>query len=194
MGKKDNFNEAVYSMFGVGKAPTEAEAAEEVKEETAEVIVKETPVVAVTEEPKKEEVLPLTRIAEGTSMEGKLVAKGDVEIEGDFKGDVEAKGKVTICNDYYGNVTAAALCIKNCTITGDVTIAGSMTLSEQSMVIGNVSANEFVCCGRVKGDLDIQDNLTLKEKAQIEGNIAMGTLMVEQGAVIEGSISSKKKA
>ena len=36
MGKKDNFNEAVYSMFGVGKAPTEAEAAEEVKAEAAE--------------------------------------------------------------------------------------------------------------------------------------------------------------
>ena len=25
MSKKDNFNEAVYSMFGVGKAPVEAE-------------------------------------------------------------------------------------------------------------------------------------------------------------------------
>lgn len=189
MSKKDNFNEAVYSMFGVGKAPAEAEDA------PAEVEVPEVK-EAVVEAPVegKEEIMPLTRIAEGTAMEGKLVAKGDVEIEGDFKGDVEAKGKVTICNDYYGNVTAAALCIRNCTITGDVKISGDMTLSEQSMVIGNVSAEEFVCCGRVKGDLDIQGNLTLKEKAQIEGNIAMGTLMVEQGAVIEGSISSKKKA
>jgi len=189
MSKKDNFNEAVYSMFGVGKAPAEAEDAP-VEVEVPEV--KEAVVEAPAE--VKEEIMPLTRIAEGTTMEGKLVAKGDVEIEGDFKGDVEAKGKVTICNDYYGNVTAAALCIRNCTITGDVKISGSMTLSEQSMVIGNVSANEFVCCGRVKGDLDIQGNLTLKEKAQIEGNIAMGTLMVEQGAVIEGSIASKKKA
>lgn len=192
MSKKDNFNEAVYSMFGVGKAPVEAEKEEVAAEVEAPEVKEEIAVEAPAE--VKEEVMPLTVIAEGTAMEGKLVAKGDVEIEGDFKGDVEAKGKVTICNDYYGNVTAAALCIKNCTITGDVKIAGSMTLSEQSMVIGNVSANEFVCCGRVKGDLDIQDNLTLKEKAQIEGNIAMGTLMVEQGAVIEGSISSKKKA
>lgn len=191
MSKKDNFNEDVYSMFGVGKAPVEAEKEEEtveveipeVKEEAAEAV-----------DVVMEERLPLTRIAEGTSMEGKLIAKGDVEIEGDFKGDIEAKGMVTISNDYYGNVTAAALCIKNCTITGDVKVSGGMTLSEQSMVIGNVAANEFICCGRVKGDLDIQGNLTLKEKAQIEGNIAMGTLMVEQGAVIEGSISSKKKA
>ena len=191
MSKKDNFNEAVYSMFGVDKAPVGAEKEEataeveipEVKEETMEV-----------EEVVVEERLPLTRIAEDTSMEGKLIAKGDVEIEGDFKGDIEAKGMVTISNDYYGNVAAAALCIKNCTITGDVKVSGGMTLSEQSMVIGNVASNEFICCGRVKGDLDIQGNLTLKEKAQIEGNIAMGTLMVEQGAVIEGSISSKKKA
>ena len=192
MSKKDNFNEAVYSMFGVGKAPVEAEKEEVAAAVEAPEVKEEIAVEAPAE--VKEEVMPLTVIAEGTAMEGKLVAKGDVEIEGDFKGDVEATGKVTICNDYYGNVTAAALCIRNCTITGDVKISGGMTLSEQSMVIGNVSANEFVCCGRVKGDLDIQCNLTLKEKAQIEGNIAMGTLMVEQGAVIEGSIASKKKA
>ena len=191
MSKKDNFNEAVYSMFGVGKAPMEAEKEEVLAEVEIPEVEKEDMEVA---EAAVEVRMPLTRIAEGTALEGKLVAQGDVEIEGEFKGDIEAKGTVIISNDYYGNITASQLCVKNCTITGDVKVSGGMTLSEQSMVIGNVAANEFICCGRVKGDLDIQGNLTLKEKAQIEGNIAMGTLMVEQGAVIEGSISSKKKA
>ena len=140
------------------------------------------------------EEMMLTRIAEGTTLAGKLTVQGNVEIAGDFKGDIDATGTVTICNDYYGNVTAAELCVKNCTITGDVKISGKVLLGEASVVIGNVTANEFICHGRVKGDLDIQEDLTLKAKSQIEGNIAMGSLMVEQGAVIEGSISSKKKA
>ena len=71
MSKKDNFNEAVYSMFGVGKAPVEAE-----KEEVpAEVEIPEVEKVDMEVAEAAVEVrMPLTRIAEGTALEGKLVA------------------------------------------------------------------------------------------------------------------------
>ena len=73
MSKKDNFNEAVYSMFGVGKAPVEAEKEEVSAEvEIPEVKKEEVEVAEVV----VEERLPLTRIAEGTALEGKLVAQG----------------------------------------------------------------------------------------------------------------------
>ena len=191
--KKDNFNEAVYSMFGVGKAPAEEKAVEVAAEEPVveEAVMEEAPAVEAVVE-AKEEPMGLTIVAEGVSMEGKLVSKGNVEISGHFKGDIEAKGVVTICNDYQGNITASELCIKNCSVTGDVNISGKVTLTEGSDIIGNVTAGEFTCCGNVKGDLNVEGNLNLKSQAVIEGNIAMGTLMVEQGAIIDGAISSKR--
>ncbi|MBQ8589270.1 MAG: polymer-forming cytoskeletal protein [Firmicutes bacterium] len=199
--KKDNFNEAVYSMFGVGKAPaTEKPAEPEAEEKIAETVdelladyVKEPE--SAEEEPVVSEApeFGVTHIAAGTTVEGKLVSQGNVEIAGHFKGDVDAKGTVTISCDFQGNVIASELCICNCTITGDVKISGKVTLSEGSAVVGNVTAGDFTCCGNVKGDLDVTGNLTLKEKAQIEGNITMGSLMVEQGAVIQGGVASKKK-
>ena len=95
MSKKDNFNEAVYSMFGVGKAPVEEEKEEVPAEvEIPEVKKEEVEVAEVV----VEERLPLTRIAEGTALEGKLVAQGDMEIEGEFKGDIEADGGISMDN------------------------------------------------------------------------------------------------
>ena len=185
MGAKENLNEAMFSMFGVGKAPT----AEEPAVEEVPAVKPVAKSAAVVPAPLK----PVTYLAPGSCMEGKLKCQGDVDVAGIFKGDIEAEGKVKICANVSGNIKASTLELKNCRLTGDIDVAGLVILDEKAVVEGKITAGELICFGCVKGDLDIQENLMLKEKAQIEGNIAMGSLMVEQGAVIEGSISSKKK-
>ena len=185
MGAKENLNEAMFSMFGVGKAPTAEEpAVEEVP--AVKPVVKPTAVPA----PLK----PVTYLAPGSCMEGKLKCQGDVDVAGIFKGDIEAEGKVKICANIAGNIKAATLELKNCRLTGDIDVAGLVILDEKAVVEGKITAGELICFGCVKGDLDIKSNVALKSNSTVEGNIVTGTMSMESGAIINGSLLMKATA
>ena len=142
MGAKDNLNEAMYSMFGVGKAPSasEAPAAEE------NPFKGEPAAAAPTVQPAPLKMV--TYLAPGSCMEGKLKCQGDVHIAGIFKGDIDADGKVLLCSNMSGNV---------------------------------------------KGDLDIKGNISLTANTSVEGNIVTGTMCMESGAIINGSLVMSRK-
>ena len=185
MGAKENLNEAMFSMFGVGKAPAAEEpAVEEVP--AVKPVVKPTAVPA----PLK----PVTYLAPGSCMEGKLKCQGDVDVAGIFKGDIEAEGKVKICANITGNIKAATLELKNCRLTGDIDVAGLVILDEKAVVEGKITAGELICFGCVKGDLDIKSNVALKANSTVEGNIVTGTMSMESGAIINGSLLMKATA
>ena len=51
-----------------------------------------------------------------------------------------------------------------------------------------ISAGELVCAGQVKGDLEVQGNVVLKAGTSVNGNIMTGTMSMEAGAFINGSV------
>lgn len=87
--------------------------------------------------------------------------------------------------------TAGSLNLIGCTLTGDVKVTGTVTVSEDSQVTGNINAKELLCAGKVNGDLEITGGTTLEEKAQISGGLVTGTLAVVKGAVIRGGVEIK---
>ena len=182
MGAKENLNEAMFSMFGVGKAPA-AETPIDNEFPIIEPVVKP----AATPAPLK----PVTYLAPGSCMEGKLKCQGDVDVAGIFKGDIEAEGTVKICANMTGNIKANTLELKNCRLVGDVEVAGLVILDEKAVVEGKITAGELICFGRVKGDLDIKTNVALKANSTVEGNIVTGTMSMESGAIINGSLLMK---
>ncbi len=188
MGAKENLNEAMFSMFGVGKAPaTDTSTA-------AEMPAVEPVAKPAAPAPAPAAIKPVTYLAPGSCMEGKLKCQGDVDIAGIFKGDIEAEGKVKICANVAGNIKAATLELKNCRLTGDVEVTGLVTLDEKAVVEGKITAGELVCFGRIKGDLDIKTNVALKANSTVEGNIITGTMSMESGAIINGSLLMKAAA
>lgn len=185
MSKKDNLNQAMYEMFGVGKTPVEKTTEpiqskpEEKKQPKIEPMPVATPVVKHTE---------VTYFAAGTVMEGTIKTKGDVEIHGDFKGDLTSEGRVSIYSAIEGNIAAKDLRVIGCRLQGDVNISGTLEIDGASAIEGNVHAGATVCSGKVKGDLDIKGNLSLEESARIEGNIKTYTMDISRGAKIFGNI------
>lgn len=173
MSAKDNFNEAMFDMFGVGKSS-----------DSATPSAAEKPVEAYTPRTSPN----CTYLAPGTVMEGKLFTKNDVEIAGDFTGDITSEGKVSLRSNMQGNVNAANLQLFGCRLVGDIHVSGVAILDEQSSVAGNIHANELLCSGLVKGDLYVQGNVTLNEKASIEGNITTDTMTMMRGASISGNL------
>ena len=178
MSAKDNLNEAMYSVFGVGKDPEAGE-----KKEAPDI----PPIVPAAPAPTVTPPRAVTYIAPGSVLEGKLRTKGDVDVAGKFSGDINSEGNVILRSDMKGNITAGSLHV--CShIVGDIVANGLVVLEDKSTVTGNISAESLDCSGKVKGDLKINGNLSLKSSAVFEGNIVARTMTMEQGALVSGGV------
>ena len=190
MGKKDNFNKAMFDMFGIGTDANE-EAPEYEKTEgkkqgglTDDAAVRETvkpaaPTAAVAER---------TYIGLGTVIEGNINSRGDVEIIGELKGDITADGKVTLHTSVVGNVKAESLTIVSGTLTGNVSTTGSFVLNPDSAMDGNIIASDVFCSGIITGNLDVKGTLMLEETAIINGDIKTGFMSMSRGAAVRGKV------
>ena len=194
MTKKNNMKKAVYEIFGVGQSVTEPEM-KSVQPPPKDAALKPTaPAEKKLPEKAPETKLAASFLAPGTSFEGTLRSKGDVEIAGELKGDVAAEGAVLLRSNIQSNIVARSVKLSGCALVGDVTANGPVTVSEDSKITGNVTAKELLCAGEIAGDLKIVGSTQLEANARVSGSVVTGTLAVVKGAVINGSIEIKKTA
>lgn len=188
MTKKDNFNQAMYDMFGVGKNVEKTEGTAAVVEKQDENVIP----FSGNDEPELKVVSSVpTYLAPGTRMEGTLRAEGSVEIDGEFRGDIIADGNVIIRTDVTGNITARNLHVMGCCLAGDAHVTEHLVMKENSSINGNVNAGELTSCGTITGDLNIKHNITLEQSAKVVGNVTTGTLTIARGAVVRGTIETR---
>lgn len=197
MSKKENFNKAVFDMFGVGSVQVVAEDVPQQEEAAVEqglsANVQATEVAApVTAHAAPYSLVPATFLAPGTTLEGTLKSKGDVELAGTFSGEIVADGNVTLRADATCNIAASSLNVTACHLTGDSKVSGNVTISENSEVTGNITADELHCSGTITGDITVKTALALEQTARIYGNITAGTISMTRGAVIKGTVSTEQ--
>ena len=192
MSKKDNFNKAVFDVFGGGSSQAEPAAENAVEAQALSTEVTSTAVAEPTQAAPYT-LVPATFLAPGTTLEGKLTSKGDVEFAGNFNGEIVADGNVTLRADATGNISAASLNVVGCHLTGDCTISGSVTISDKSTVSGNITAEELSCSGCVVGDIVVRGALSLEATARITGNITAATMSMARGAVIKGELTIERE-
>lgn len=194
MSKKDNFNKAVFDMFGVGSSHAAPEAAPQkavVDEQGLSTNVQTNEVATPTAAPAAPYTLvPSTFLAPGTALEGKLKSKGDVELAGSFNGEIEADGNATLRADATCNIVATSLNVVSCHLTGDCVVSGTVTVSENSEVSGNITADELHCSGTITGDITVKNGLALEHTARVYGNIVAATISMARGAVVKGTVTT----
>jgi len=102
----------------------------------------------------------VTIISEGVKLDGKLISKGNVRIDGNINGDIQAAGNITVGE--HGEITGE--------IKAQVIIIGGK-------IAGTVVANEKIVLqssSNLKGDL-ITKILVVEEGAIFDGKSAMST-------------------
>src|SRR5687767_449796 len=72
-------------------------------------------------------------------------------------------------------------------ITGNVKSKSKIALGSSSQILGNILAQNADIEGEVKGKIEISELLVLKATAVINGDIVTGKMVVEPGAVFNGS-------
>ena len=195
MAAKENFDKAMFDIFGVGHSAADGEPKKTCSESEKPASSVQRVIPAA---PAAAPVVPVpaarpaqrstTYLAQGTYMEGKLKTDNDVEVVGDFKGDLAAKGSVVIHSSITSNITAAQLELIDCRLTGDAHVSGRVTINAGSTVVGNIFAAEIVCAGHVRGNLEISGGSTFQRSSSVEGNISTHTMVMECGAVISGAL------
>lgn len=177
MSKKDNFSQAAYEMFGIGRGGSkrEADKTAEKPAESAAMDVEEDE-MSLTVAPTVAEVKPLekvpekpktTLLAEGSVFEGTLHTKGDVEIAGVFKGDIFSEG--------------------------DVSAKELLKIGPQSVIGGNIKTKDMICSGRIVGNVESSGRVTLTTGSALTGDLTASTIAVMEGALMEGRFKIVKK-
>ncbi len=88
-----------------------------------------------------------------------------------LEGNIETSGNIRIEGRIMGNIKSKS----------------KIALGHSSMVDGNVTAQNADVEGTVKGKVEIADLLVLKATATVHGDISTGKLVVEPGAVFNGT-------
>lgn len=86
------------------------------------------------------------------------------------------------------------------TVDGEVNAKGKVIISSTGNIKGNIEAVDADIAGHVDGKIKVTNKLVLRDSAEVEGDIYTETLLVEEGAQIngefhmtqEGSSGSKK--
>lgn len=73
------------------------------------------------------------------------------------------------------------------TVEGEASSKGKIIVTGNGKVVGDITSSEADIAGRVEGKLKVSSKLTLRESAIIDGDIYTKTLVVEEGAQINGA-------
>ena len=106
------------------------------------------------------------RVAEEISNSSNTIGKGTF-----LEGNVET----------YGNIRIEGK------VTGNIKSKSKVALGPSSQVQGNITSQNADIEGEVRGKIEVAELLVLKATASIHGDIITGKLVVEPGAVFNGS-------
>jgi cytoskeletal protein CcmA (bactofilin family) len=79
-------------------------------------------------------------------------------------------------------------------INGDITANGNVTIGETGEISGEIKAEVISIGGRVTGSINAKEKVVLESKAVLKGDIFTKILVVEAGAIFDGSSKMSDKA
>ena len=188
MDIKKNFKQAAGELFGAnGKDGYDGQMARAEQDESGEdaMRTKFTPISAMN---GAHSVAHVSILAEDISIEGTIRAQGDVELCGTLKGDLLTEGDIHVKGKVTGNLNGKNIDLIAGNVFGNVSAQKDIHLDRQSLVIGNINAENVEAGGRIKGDLKIKNKTRLVKGVMLVGNVKTDAISLEEGARISGSV------
>lgn len=132
----------------------------------------------------------INKITKSTTLTGDLVDNESegLDIAGTVNGNVKTNGKINITGVVNGDVEAQAIYTSGARIRGNLTASSAIKVGNETVIIGNVTAETIALAGAVKGNLDIKDTAVISETGIFQGDVKGKAIEIAAGAVVEGSI------
>ncbi len=75
---------------------------------------------------------------------------------------------------------------------GEISSDGTLVVGQEAFVDGQIQVGQLVLSGNIRGDVTAGEKVVLNKTANLQGNIHTPSLVVEEGAVLEGSLTMGK--
>ena len=211
MASKNNFSKAVMDLMGLPGNEENEEPKKESLEDTFsfEKVNREEHFSEVEKKPEmdknafiyappknmsynqapiKEEV-PATVISRTMVIVGEITSSGDIDAYGDVKGSIKTDGDIKSTGKIIGDIAGNNFNLNGCTVQGNITAKGNVIIGANTVVVGDITADNIKINGKVKGNLKITNMSEFMENALLVGDVAAQTISMNQGAKLHGNVS-----
>lgn len=127
-------------------------------------------------------------VTESTRIVGSIITDSDIVIAGEIQGDVESTNTVVGLGKVLGNIKCKDAEMSGAYIEGDIAASEMLTVGKDSVIVGDLSANDGMIAGKIKGNIDMKSDVQIAKEATVLGDISASSINVERGAVIQGSV------
>ena len=92
---------------------------------------------------------------------------------------------------FEGSIETAGTLIVDGSVTGNIKCS-SLEILPDGNLEANVEAEDVSVAGRFEGEMICNDKLTVLSKGKVIGDVSYGTLSIESGGALDGSVSKSK--
>ena len=71
-------------------------------------------------------------------------------------------------------------------LDGEILVDGSLEITQNAKINGNIKADKLSINGKVEGNIDVADSLLVGGIAVINGDIRAGVVTIKPGAIVNG--------
>lgn len=72
---------------------------------------------------------------------------------------------------------------------GEVESEGTLVIGKEAQVEGQIKVGQLILSGRLRGEVQATSKVVLHKTADLQGNLKTPTLVIEEGAVLEGKVN-----
>ncbi len=208
MATKNNFLKAVLDLMGLqgnedrpaenvkntdeetgfDQKDIKAERGPEMEKETAEsksemhrMLYNAKMVSETSIEPIKENS-PVTVISRSMVIVGEITSGDNIEVYGDVRGSIKTDGDITASGNIIGDMAANSISLNGSIIQGNITAKGDVTIGQNTVVVGDIIAENIKMNGKMKGNLKINKISEFHENALLAGDVYSQTISMSKGA------------
>ena len=132
----------------------------------------------------------ITVISKNTVIDGNVRSFANMSVDGNIKGNIETTKDIDLNGKIVGNIACNNAQMRTSQIQGNIQMKGNAYMERDTLLIGDLTSTYANVNGKIKGNLDITGKAELKSDAVVFGDISASTITVNDGAIIQGYVST----
>lgn len=130
-----------------------------------------------------------TVINEKSHLTGDMHVRSSLDLSGQIDGNLKVDGMLKTNGKICGNVEAMdILMLRESQIEGNIETFSQIQQSNESIVMGDVYAENADMGGLVDGNITVNEEVILRQGAIVRGNVSARSFRIEPGVRIEGRL------
>lgn len=131
-----------------------------------------------------------TIITRNTIVEGNIKSFENIELNGKVKGKIDTTKNVGVSGFVQGDIEATDILLEGAQIKGNISSKGALLMDKDTLLVGDVEAQNTRVDGKIKGEVNIGGNGEFLSNSVVVGNITVSNFYVQYGARMQGYINT----